>query len=225
MDIAQEQMKQNIAKEAIKLVPANKIIGIGTGTTVNYFIKELAKIKSKILGTVASSKATESLLKRYKLPVYNLNTVDNVAIYFDGADSFNNHKQLIKGGGGALTREKILAAASDQFICLVDETKGPQILGKFPVAIEVIPMARSLVGRNIVSLGGQPVYRDHFVTDNGNIIIDVYNWEIEKPIELEEKLNNIPGVVENGIFAKVTPSKILVARKDGSTYFFKRENS
>lgn len=216
MDITQEQMKKNIAIKAIELVPSNKIIGIGTGSTVNCFIEELAKIKHKIKGTVASSAASEKLLKQHNIPVYDLNVVDNVDIYFDGADSFNNHNQLIKGGGGALTREKILAAASDKFICMVDETKGPEILGKFPVPIEVIPMARSYVGRNIVKLNGQPAYREHFTTDNGNIIIDVHNWEISNPLELEQKLNNIPGVVENGIFAYNHPVQILVAKKDGS---------
>lgn len=216
----QDQMKIAVAIEAIKLVARDAIIGIGTGSTVDFFIEELAAIKGKIKGVVASSIATETKLKKHNFAIFDLNSVDKVSQYFDGADTFNGIKELVKGGGGALTREKILAAASESFICMVDESKGPQILGRFPVPIEVIPMARSFVAREIVKLKGYPVLRENFITDNGNIILDVHNWEITKPISLEEKLNTIPGVVENGIFAAYSPHLLLVAKKDLSVITF-----
>lgn len=209
------ELKKKVAIEALNYVPEGRVIGIGTGSTVNCFIEELARIKEQVPEVVSSSKQTEELLIKHGFIVKDLNSVDRVYAYFDGADAFNRVKELVKGGGGALTREKILASASDRFICLVDETKGPQVLGKFPVPIEVIPMARSKVAREIVKLGGQPELRENFTTDNGNIIIDVRNWEINEPIALEEKLNAIPGVVENGIFGHHCADVILVAKSSG----------
>lgn len=207
-------MKLNVARAALKYIPANTIIGVGTGSTVNCFIQQLATIKHTIAGAVASSIATANLLTELKIPLVELNAVDDLAIYIDGADAFNSLRQLVKGGGGALTREKILANASQQFICIVDGSKKADILGKFPVAVEVIPMARSYVARQLVKLGGQPEYREHFVTDNHNIILDVYGWEISDPIELEQKINHIAGVVANGIFAARCADKILIGNPD-----------
>jgi ribose 5-phosphate isomerase A len=208
------KMQVNAAIAALQFIEENQIIGIGTGRTVNAFITELAKIKSKIAGAVASSIATATLLHDLAIPVVDFNSVAELPLYIDGADAYNNLKQLVKGRGGALTREKILAYASEKFVCIVDATKTPSVLGEFPVAVEVIPMARSSVARALVKLGGQPQYRDKFVTDNGNIILDVYGWTIERPIELENKINQIPGVVENGIFATRIPDTILIGTED-----------
>lgn len=206
-----ELMKLNAAIAALKFIPENKIIGVGTGTTVNYFIEQLATIRNKISATVASSIASENLLKEYNIPVIDLNSAESIEVYVDGADAYNEAKQLIKGGGGALTREKIIAAASNKFVCIVDATKKPGVLGtKFPVPVEVIPMARSYVSREIVKLGGQPSYRDGFITDNGNTIIDVHGWEITQPIDLETKINQITGVVCNGIFAIRPADEIII---------------
>ena len=212
--MSQDQMKALVAKAALAYLPENKIIGVGTGSTVNFFIDQLATIKHKIEGTVASSVASEERLKSHGIPVFDLNAIPEVAVYVDGADAFNNLKQLVKGGGGALTREKIIANASKQFVCIVDATKKASILGKFPVPVEVIPMARSYVAREIIKLGGQPVYREHFVTDNGNIILDVHNWLIETPIELEHRLNNIVGVVCNGLFGERGADQLLIGQTD-----------
>lgn len=214
--MSSQDLKQLVAKAALNYLPDNRVIGIGTGSTVGYFIKELAKIKDQIPGVVSSSNNSTELLKQYGFNILDLNSVDRLYAYFDGADSFNKVKELIKGGGGALTREKILASAADKFICMVDESKGPTILGRFPIPVEVIPMARSKVARHIVKLGGSPRLRENFITDNGNIIIDVYNWELQEPIAMEEKLNNIPGVVENGIFANNSADVLLIAKSDNS---------
>ncbi len=214
MSTNSEQMKLNAAKAALKYVPQDGIIGIGTGSTVNLFIKELATIKHQITGAVSSSNASSELLRSLNIPVLDFTTIDELPIYFDGADAFNSLKQLVKGGGGALTREKILAYASKQFICLVDATKTAGVLGTFPVPVEVIPMARSFVARELVKLGGRPEYRSGFVTDNGNIILDVHGWQISKPIELEHKINQIPGVVCNGIFAERGADKIIIGSTD-----------
>lgn len=211
----QNKLKQQAALAAIELIPADAIVGVGTGSTVNFFIESLALIKSKIRGAVASSIETDKKLRELNIPVYDLNSVDNVPIYIDGADEFNAFKYLIKGGGGALTREKILAAAAKEFICIVDESKESNVLNQFPVPIEVIPMARGLVARALVKLGGLPEYRPEFKTDNGNIILDVYNLDLTNPIVMEELLNNITGVVCNGIFAKRTADKILIATEHG----------
>lgn len=210
-----EILKQQVAKKALDYVIEDSIIGIGTGSTTNYFIDYLAGIKHQIQGTVASSKATEARLKSHGIPVFDLNTVNEVSVYIDGADAYNVHRQLVKGGGGALTREKILAAASRQFVCIVDASKEAKVFGEFPIPIEVIPMARSFVAREIVKLNGSPVYREHFVTDNGNLILDVYNWTINQPIQLEQTLNNIPGVVCNGLFADYPANLLLIGSEEG----------
>ncbi|XBY93149.1 ribose-5-phosphate isomerase RpiA [Legionella pneumophila] len=191
------------------------VIGVGTGSTVNFFIKELAAIKHKIEACVASSKATEALLRAEGIPVIDLNSVQDLPIYVDGADEVNERGEMIKGGGGALTREKIVANVATQFICIVDESKVVKRLGEFPVAVEVVPMARSFVARQIVKLGGDPEYREGFVTDNGNIILDVFNLNFSTPMALEDSLNVIPGVVENGVFAKRLADKVLVASASG----------
>lgn len=203
-------MKNCAAKAALAYVQPNSILGLGTGSTTNYFIEQLANAKLNLAGVVASSNATAELLKKHQLPLLDLNSVAELPLYIDSADAFNALRQLVKGGGGALTREKILANASQQFICIVDSSKQPTILGTFPVAVEVIPMARSYVARQLVKLGGQPQYRDKFITDNGNIILDVYNWQITQPIELETKINQISGVVSNGIFAMRGADKIII---------------
>ncbi len=206
-------MKRNAAKTAIKYIQEDQIVGVGTGSTVNFFIDELACLKHKIAGAVSSSLETTKRLQEMHIQVLDFNAIDELPIYIDGADAYNELKQLVKGGGGALTREKILAYASKQFICMVDSSKKPSILGKFPTAIEVLPMARSSVARQITKLGGTPEYREHFTTDNGNIILDIFGWEITQPIELETKLNQIPGVVCNGIFA-IRPADIIIVGEE-----------
>ena len=211
----QNDLKKQVALAALKYVTSDIIVGVGTGSTVNYFIDALATIKHKIKGTVASSIETEKRLKALGIPVYDLNAVDSVPIYIDGADEFNQFKYLVKGGGGALTREKIIATAAKQFICITDESKEVTVLGQFPVAIEVIPMARGLAAREIVKLGGIPDYRAGFITDNGNIILDVHQLDLTAPVKMEETLNNITGVVCNGIFAKRSADLILVANSQG----------
>lgn len=211
----QAELKIQVAQAALNYMTEEMVIGVGTGSTANAFMDALSTVKFKIKGAVASSVETEKKLKAIGIPVYDLNAVDFLSIYVDGADEFNGFKQLIKGGGGALTREKIIATTAKQFICLVDESKEVKTLGKFPIAVEVIPMARGLVARNLVKLGGIPEYRKGFTTDNGNIILDVYQLDLTKPIAIEETLNNITGVVCNGIFAKRTADKILVSGQQG----------
>jgi ribose 5-phosphate isomerase A len=181
-----QQMKQDAAKAALRHVPKNQIIGIGTGSTVNFFIEQLATIKECIVGAVASSEASAALLQAHGIPVLEFKDIDSLPIYFDGADEFNSFGELIKGGGGALTREKILAYASKKFICIADESKTVSTLGTFPVAVEVIPMARSYVAHELTKLGGRAEYRTNFVTDNGNNILDVYGWQITDPIALDK---------------------------------------
>jgi ribose 5-phosphate isomerase A len=209
------ELKINAAKAALAYVKDDMVIGIGTGSTVNFFIKELASIKHKIDACVSSSKATEALLKANGIPVIDLNAVQELPIYIDGADEVTAHGEMIKGGGGALTREKIVASVAKQFICIVDETKVVKHLGAFPVAVEVIPMARSYVARQIVKLGGDPEYREGFVTDNGNVILDVYHLTINTPMTLEQQIKLIPGVVDNGIFANRMADTILVGSSTG----------
>ncbi len=211
----QDEMKKAVAKAALEYVVADSIIGIGTGSTANHFIDFLAEIKHKINGAVASSVASAERLKKHGIEVFDLNQVDDIAVYVDGADETNRYHHLIKGGGGALTREKIVAAASRKFVCIVDETKVVDVLGKFPLPVEVIPMARSLVARQLVKLGGEPVYREGFVTDNGNIILDVHGLEIMEPVKLENELNNIVGVVTNGLFAMRPADVVLVGTPSG----------
>lgn len=210
-----DDLKAQAATAALKYVDDNMVIGVGTGSTVNFFIQALSQIKNKIDACVASSKETEKRLKALNIPVIDLNVASEVHVYIDGADEVNSQFEMIKGGGGALTREKILANAANQFICIVDEKKIVGHLGEFPVAIEVIPMARSLVAREIVKLGGDPEYRDDFVTDNGNIILDVWHLDLNAPIKMEEKLKLIPGVVENGIFAKRSADIVLIGKESG----------
>lgn len=209
-------MKQAVAKAAIEYVIPGTIIGVGTGSTANFFIDELAKIKGKIEGTVASSVASADRLKAHGIPVYDLNAVDGISVYIDGADESNKHLHLIKGGGGALTREKIVAAASKKFICIADESKLVDRLGKFPLPVEVIPMARSLVAREIIKrIGGEPVLREGFTTDNGNIIIDIHNLDIMEPTKTEQLLDGITGVVTNGLFAIKPATVLLLGCQDG----------
>ena len=208
------ELKEKVALAAVKYIEDNMIVGVGTGSTVNYFIKELARIKHRIDACVASSKATELLLRELKIPVVELNVVNDLAIYIDGADEVNKWHQMIKGGGGALTREKIIASAAKKFICIVDESKVVNHLGSFPVAVEVLPMARSFVARELVKLKGDPVYREGFVTDNGNIILDVFNLDITEPKILESNINLIPGVVENGLFGTRLADLVLVANEN-----------
>lgn len=207
--MSQDALKKAAAEAALKYVQAGAIVGIGTGSTANFFIDALAGIKHKIEGTVASSVASAERLKKHGIPVLDLNSVDDMDLYVDGADEANRHLQLIKGGGGALTREKIVAAVARKFVCIADESKLVDMLGTFPLPIEVIPMARSYVARQIVKLGGQPALRQGFTTDNGNVIIDVRNLQIVDPPKLEAELNNIPGVVTNGIFA-LRPADVLI---------------
>ncbi|MBN2885787.1 MAG: ribose-5-phosphate isomerase RpiA, partial [Chromatiaceae bacterium] len=196
----QDAMKRQAAEAALDYVEGG-VIGVGTGSTVNHFIDALAGIKGRIEGAVSSSEASTERLKAHGIPVLDLNAVGELSLYVDGADESNERLQLIKGGGGALTREKIVAAASERFVCIADESKLVRVLGQFPLPVEVIPMARSLVARELVQLGGTPVWREGFVTDNGNLILDVQHLEIMDPIDLEQRINNIAGVVTVGIFA------------------------
>ncbi len=213
--MTQDEMKQAVAQAAIEHVVKGTIIGIGTGSTANFFIDELAKIKHQIDGTVASSEASAERLRGHGIEVMDLNSVSELSVYIDGADESNRHLHLIKGGGGALTREKIVAAVSKKFVCIADESKLVDIMGTFPLPVEVIPMARSYVAREIAKLGGQPVLREGFITDNGNVILDVHNMEIMEPVKLEETLNHITGVVTNGLFAMRPADVLLLGTPDG----------
>lgn len=208
-----DEKKQQVAKAALEHVEAGTIIGVGTGSTANHFIDALAGIKHKIDGTVASSKSTAERLKSHGIPVFDLNSVDEISIYVDGADESNRHLHLIKGGGGALTREKIVAAVSRKFVCIADDSKLVDVLGQFPLPVEVIPMARSYVARELVKLGGYPVWRENFITDNGNVILDVHNLRIAEPVRLENEINQIVGVVTNGLFAR-RPADVLMLGSD-----------
>ena len=211
-----DNFKKDAAHAALAYLEDTRIIGVGTGSTVNYFIDELAKIRHRIDACIASSTATEARLRAAGIPVVDLNVVDEVPVYVDGADEVNALKQMIKGGGGALTREKIIASVALKFICIVDKSKLVPQLGAFPLAIEVIPMARSFVAREIVKLGGDPAYRQGFVTDNGNIILDAYNLDLSSPNELENAINCITGVVENGLFSHRVADLVLTAGPDGA---------
>jgi ribose 5-phosphate isomerase A len=213
--MTQDELKQKSAEYALKYVKDVRVIGVGTGSTVKHFINYLADIKGQIDGTISSSIGTTELLKQAGLPVMDLNEVSEVELYVDGADEVNPNKQLIKGGGGALTREKIIAAATKTFVCIADETKLVDVLGNFPLPIEVLPMSRSYVAREMVKLGGQPVWREDCITDNGNHIIDVHNLEILEPKELERTINNITGVVTNGLFAMRAADIVLIGKQDG----------
>jgi ribose 5-phosphate isomerase A len=212
-----EQLKKNAAYAALPYIEDDMIIGVGSGSTVHYFIEGLKAYQHRIDTTVASSLDTEKKLKALGIPVTLMTSVNSIDLYVDGADEINKNKQLIKGGGGALTREKIIAYNTKKFICIADASKEVDILGKYPLPIEVIPMARSVVGKALVKLGGNPVYRENFLTDNGNIILDVYGLNIMEPIQLERDLNQIAGIVSNGLFAIKTPDIILIASEQGIT--------
>jgi len=213
--MTQDELKKLVADAALEYVEAGSIVGVGTGSTANFFIDGLGRIKHKIDGAVASSEASAERLRGHGIPVLDLNAVDEIPVYVDGADETNHHLHLIKGGGGALTREKIVAAASRTFVCIADESKLVDKLGAFPLPVEVIPMARSYVAREIVKLGGQPVLREGFTTDNGNIILDIHNMEILEPTRLEERLNGLAGVVTNGLFACRPADVVLLGGSEG----------
>ncbi len=212
-----EQAKQLVAEAAIEYIEWDWVVGVGTGSTANLFIDELAKMKGKIDGTVASSEASAERLRGHGIRVLELDQVSELPIYVDGADEATKHLHLIKGGGAALTREKIVAAASDKFVCIADDSKLVGVLGEFPLPIEVIPMARSYVSRQLVKLGGMPEYRQGVVTDNGNQIIDVRNLQISNPVELERDINQIAGVVTNGLFAQRGADVLLLGGSNGVT--------
>jgi ribose 5-phosphate isomerase A len=211
--MTQDEKKKAAAQAAMQYIEDDMIVGVGTGSTVNFFIDMLADISHRIEGAVSSSETTAQRLKGHGIPILDLNSVNELHVYVDGADEATRHLHLIKGGGGALTREKIVAAVSRRFVCIADDSKLVDILGAFPLPVEVIPMARSFVAREIVKLGGQPVMRANFTTDNGNVILDVHNLKILDPVELEARLNNITGVVSNGIFAR-RPADILLVADD-----------
>ena len=208
-----DEKKKAAALAALEYVESGWVVGVGTGSTANHFIDALAKIKGKLDGAVASSNATAERLKKIGVPVLELNATGDLPLYVDGADEATRHLHLIKGGGGALTREKIVAAASRKFICIADDSKLVDTLGRFPLPLEVIPMARSYVARQLVKLGGAPALREKFTTDNGNVILDVHNLKILNPVELEEKLDHIAGVVTNGLFAR-RPADVLLLGSD-----------
>lgn len=217
--MTKDELKRAVAQAAFEHVESmlddDTIVGVGTGSTANFFIEELGKISHKLNGTVASSEESARRLKEHNIPVFDLNAVGEISVYVDGADEANDHLQLIKGGGAALTREKIIAAASREFVCIADDSKLVSTLGKFPLPVEVIPMARSYVARQIVKLGGDPVYRENCVTDNSNHIIDVFNLEILNPRKLEYDLNQITGVVASGLFANRGADRLLLSSITG----------
>ena len=211
--MTQLEKKNKVAEAALEYIENNQVVGIGSGSTVNCFIDMLDKVKSKIDAVVSSSELTTKLVESKDIRVIELREAGKIPIYIDGADESNKFKQLIKGGGGALTREKIVAHSSSKFICMIDDSKYVGVLGKFPLPIEVIKMAQSSVAMEMIKLGGRPVFRKNFITDNGNIILDIHDLEINEPIKLENFLNNIPGVVTNGIFAIRNADELLIANE------------
>lgn len=213
--MSQEEKKKRVAHAALDYIKVGTVIGVGTGSTANHFIDALAQIKHRIDGAVASSEATAQRLKSHGIPVLDLNSVDSLSVYIDGADEANRHRQLIKGGGGALTREKIVAAVAKEFVCIVDDSKLVDILGRFPLPIEVVPMARSYVARELRALGGNPYWREGFITDNGNMVLDIHNLDILEPVKMESEINQIAGVVTNGIFARRAADVLLLATEEG----------
>ncbi len=214
--MTQDEMKKTAAIKALDYIKADTIVGVGTGSTVNHFIDALATIKDKIIGAVSSSDASTERLKSYGIEVFDLNNVDGIDVYVDGADEINPHMHMIKGGGAALTREKIVAAVAKTFVCIADDSKQVPMLGGFPLPVEVIPMARSYVARELVKLGGDPAYRQGVITDNGNVIIDVHNLEILDPKALENSINAIVGVVTNGLFANRPANVLIIGSVDGT---------
>ncbi|MGJ3499794.1 Ribose-5-phosphate isomerase A [Piscirickettsia salmonis] len=216
----QDDLKQQVALKALEYVKPGMWVGVGTGSTANFFIDSLAAIKNKIEGTVASSEESAKRLKAHGIPVMDLNSAGELDLYIDGADEVTEFKHMIKGGGAALTREKIVASASKQFICIVDESKKVPFLGKFPLPVEVIPMARSYIARELVKLGGRPVYREGVLTDNGNIILDVHDLQINEPNKLESQINQLAGVVCNGIFAAQAADVVLMGTSDRGVISF-----
>jgi len=213
--MTQDELKKAVGWAALKYVQPGTIVGVGTGSTASHFIDALATVKHDIEGAVSSSDASTQKLKEYGIPVFDLNSVSELPIYVDGADEIDHHMHMIKGGGAALTREKIISAVADKFICIADESKLVDLLGRFPLPVEVIPMARSYVARELVKLGGDPVYRDGVLTDNGNVILDVHNLRILDPVTLEQQINAITGVVTNGLFAARGADVLLLGGKDG----------
>jgi len=210
-----EQKKQAVAIAALDYIEESTILGIGTGSTANYFIDALANRKHLIKGTVASSEDSAERLRDHGIPIYDLNSVDEISVYIDGADEIDKDLNLLKGGGGALTREKIVASVAKKFVCIADDSKLVNIMGSFPLPVEVIPMAQSAVARALFKLGGKPVLRKGFTTDNGNIILDVHNLSINQPHALEQQLNNIVGVVCNGVFAQQAAHVALLGSDNG----------
>lgn len=213
----QDELKRLVGKAALDYVQPDSIIGVGTGSTVNCFIEALAQSGIRIEAAVSSSEATTRLLQAAGVTVVDLNQTGGLDVYIDGADEFDSHRRLIKGGGGALTREKIVAAASTKFVCIADQSKQVNVLGAFPLPVEVIPLARSLVARKMVALGGQPEWREGFTTDNGNWILDIHNMDLIDPVSMEKNLNNLPGVVTCGIFAIRPADLVLISTRDGIT--------
>jgi ribose 5-phosphate isomerase A len=213
--MTQDELKQASARAAIGHVVEDAIVGVGTGSTANFFIDELAKMKSRVRGAVASSEASAKRLAGHGIPVLDLNQVDDIPVYVDGADEITGALAMIKGGGGALTREKIVAAVARKFVCVADASKLVERLGRFPLPVEVIPMARAYVARELAALGGQPKLREGFVTDNGNVILDVHGLSIADPAALEQRLNDIVGVVTNGLFARRPADVLLLATPQG----------
>lgn len=213
--MTQDELKKAVGFAALKFVKPKTIVGVGTGSTAAHFIDALATIKNDIIGAVSSSEASTKKLIEYGIRVFDCNDVDSLDIYVDGADEINHQMQMIKGGGAALTREKIIAAISKKFVCIVDESKVVETLGNFPLPIEVIPMARSYVAREIFKLGAKPIYRDGVVTDNGNVILDIHDFMIPNAIEMEHKINNIAGVVTVGLFANRGANIALIGTKSG----------
>jgi ribose 5-phosphate isomerase A len=213
--MSQEAMKQAAAEAALDYIDFGSVLGVGSGSTVNYFIDALKKVKGKLEGAVAASQASADRLRALGIPLVDLNSLAELPVYVDGADEINPYRQMIKGGGGALTREKIIGAVATRFICIADQTKQVELLGKFPVPLEVIPMARSYVARQVMALGGNPIYRQGVITDNANVIIDVHNLKLLDPIAMEATLNNIAGVVANGLFAQRRADVVLLASASG----------
>jgi len=216
LNMTQDEMKKSAAIKALDFIKDDTIVGVGTGSTVNHFIDALGTIKDRIQGAVSSSEDSTKRLKALGIEVFDLNNVDSIDVYVDGADEINDRMHMIKGGGAALTREKIVAAVAKTFVCIADSTKQVNVLGAFPLPVEVIPMARSYVAREIVKLGGDPAYRTGVITDNGNVILDVHHLEIADPVDLEQKINALVGVVTNGLFANRAADTLIIGTKDGA---------